>query len=89
MIRQYTIGIPGIGMKFDAEDVHRFVKEKSAVVVNKYQEVKKASMPFALRAVLPMAEATCSVLEVIANSTADAHDELYKKIVEWQKKGEQ
>lgn len=75
MIRQYTVGIPGIGMKFDAEDVHSFVRkwyQKSQVAVEKATVVAMLGV--------------CTVLEVVANNTADAHDYLYTKVNNW--KGE-
>jgi hypothetical protein len=57
-----SIGVPGVALYFDHDQVKPFVKAKYKKVV-----------PAVIRA-------TCKLLEVVANNTADAHDYLIRKV---------
>jgi hypothetical protein len=64
-----SIGVPGISIYFDHRQVKPFIKKHS----------EKAKELFHDRVVPELLMGTCKALEVIANSTADAHDYLISK----------
>jgi hypothetical protein len=65
-----SIGVPGISLYFDHRQVKPFIKDHS----------KKAKELFNGRVVPAVLRGTCKALEVVANSTADAHDYLIGKL---------
>jgi hypothetical protein len=65
-----SIGVPGISIYFEHHQVKPFIEDQS----------KKAKDLFHDRIVPAMLLGTCSVLEVIANNAADAHDFLIGRL---------
>jgi hypothetical protein len=65
-----SIGVPGISLYFDHRQVRPFIKKQS----------QKAEQLFHERVVPAMLRGTCSVLEVVANNSADAHDYLVGRL---------
>ena len=59
-----SIGVPGVALYFEHDQVKPFIKQA---------EVDKKARPSVLKA-------TCKVLEVVANNTADAHDYLIRRV---------
>ena len=70
LIMRMSIGIPGISVYFEHQQVKPFIKDQS----------KKAKDLFDERVVPAVLRGTCKVLEVVANNTADAHDYLIGKL---------
>ncbi len=64
-----SIGVPGISLYFDHRQVKPFIKNQSS----------KAKDLFHERFVPAVLRGTCRALELVANSTADAHDYLISK----------
>ncbi len=64
-----SIGIPGISVYFEHHQVKPFIKDQS----------KKVKDLFDDRVVPAVLRGTCKALELVANSTADAHDYLISK----------
>jgi hypothetical protein len=64
-----SIGIPGFSVYFEHHQVKPFIKKQS----------KKAKDLFDERVVPAVLRGTCTVLEIVANNTADAHDYLASK----------
>ena len=64
-----SIGIPGFSVYFEHHQVKPFIKDQS----------KKAKDLFYKRVVPAVLRGTCKALEVVANSSADAHDYLISK----------
>ena len=64
-----SIGIPGISVYFEHHQVKPFIKDQS----------KRAKDLFYERVVPAVLRGTCKALEVVANSSADAHDYLIGK----------
>ena len=64
-----SIGIPGISVYFEHHQVKPFIKDQS----------KKVKELFYERVVPAVLRGTCKALEVVANSSADAHDYLISK----------
>lgn len=64
-----SIGIPGISVYFEHHQVKPFIKDQS----------KKVKELFHERVVPAVLRGTCLALEVVANSSADAHDYLIRK----------
>lgn len=62
-----SIGVPGVDINFDEGQIKLFLKEK----VNEL---------FHERVVPVLIQGACKALEVIANNTADAHDNLIAKL---------
>jgi hypothetical protein len=65
-----SIGVPGISIYFEHHQILPFVKQQS----------KKAKEVFYERVFPMMVKGACKALEVVANSTADAHDFLIGKL---------
>jgi hypothetical protein len=65
-----SIGIPGFSIYFEHHQVKPFIQDQS----------KKAKDLFHERLVPAVLRGTCLALEVVANSSADAHDYLVSKI---------
>ena len=65
-----SIGIPGFSIYFEHHQVKPFIQDQS----------KKAKDLFHERVVPAVLRGTCLVLEVVANSSADAHDYLISKL---------
>jgi hypothetical protein len=62
-----SIGVPGISINFDEGQVKLFLKEKVNELFHEH--------------IVPVViQATCKALEVVANNTADAHDNLIGKL---------
>jgi len=64
-----SIGIPGFSIYFEHHQVKPFIKDQS----------KKAKDLLHERVVPAVLRSTCKALEVVANSSADAHDYLISK----------
>ena len=64
-----SIGVPGISVYFEHHQVKPFIKDQSS----------KAKDLFHERFVPAVLRGTCRALELVANSTADAHDYLISK----------
>jgi hypothetical protein len=64
-----SIGVPGISFYFEHHQVKPFIKDQS----------KKVKGLFYERVVPAVLRGTCLALEVVANSSADAHDYLISK----------
>ena len=64
-----SIGIPGISVYFEHHQIKPFIKDQS----------KKVKDLFDDRVVPAVLRGTCKALELVANSTADAHDYLISK----------
>ena len=64
-----SIGIPGISVYFEHHQVKPFIKDQS----------KKVKELFHERVVPAVLRGTCLALELVANSSADAHDYLISK----------
>jgi hypothetical protein len=64
-----SIGVPGLAVYFEHDQVKPFFKEQS----------RKLRATVSRTVVPAMLKATCKVLELIANNTADAHDYLWLK----------
>jgi hypothetical protein len=64
-----SIGVPGLSIYFEHDQVKPFIKKHS----------KKAQELFHERVVPTVLQGTCKALEVVANNTADAHDYLIRK----------
>jgi len=65
-----SIGVPGLAIYFEHDQVKPFVKDQS----------KKAKDLLNERVVPVVLRGTCKALEVVANNTADAHDYLIGKL---------
>jgi hypothetical protein len=65
-----SIGIPGLSVYFEHDQVKPFIKDQS----------KKGKELFGERVVPVVLRVTCKVLEIVANNTADAHDYLVDKL---------
>ena len=65
-----SIGVPGLSIYFEHHQVKPFIQE----------QFKKAKDVFDQRVVPEVLQATCEVLEVIANNAADAHDYLISRL---------
>jgi hypothetical protein len=65
-----SIGVPGLALYFEHDQVKPFVKDQA---VKLKLTIEKKLVPAVLKA-------TCKVLEVVANNTADAHDYLIRRI---------
>ena len=65
-----SIGVPGVALYFEHDQVKPFLK---AQAVKLKVAVEKKFVP-------PVLKATCKLLEVVANNTADAHDYLIRRI---------
>jgi hypothetical protein len=65
-----SIGVPGLSIYFEHHQVKPFMQE----------QFKKAKDVFDQRVVPEVLQASCEVLEVIANNAADAHDYLIGKL---------
>ena len=68
-IMRMSIGVPGISVYFEHHQVKPFIKDQS----------KKAKDLFHERVVPAVLRGTCLALEMVANSSADAHDYLISK----------
>ena len=64
-----SIGVPGVALYFEHDQVKPFIKEQSMKLKS---TIDKKVVPTVLKA-------TCKVLEVVANNTADAHDYLIRR----------
>jgi hypothetical protein len=64
-----SIGIPGISVYFEHHQVKPFINDQSKKVKELFHDLV---VPAVLRG-------TCLALEVVANSSADAHDYLISK----------
>jgi hypothetical protein len=64
-----SIGVPGLALYFEHDQVRPFIKDQS---VKLKVTIEKKLVPAVLKA-------TCKVLELVANNTADAHDYLIRK----------
>jgi len=64
-----SIGVPGVALYFEHDQVKPFLKNQS---VKLKEAIDKKVVPAVLKA-------TCKVLEVVANNTADAHDYLIRR----------
>jgi hypothetical protein len=65
-----SIVVPGLALYFEHDQVKPFIKGHA---VRLKSTIDKKVVPSVLKA-------TCKVLEVIANNTADAHDYLIRRI---------
>ena len=65
-----SIGVPGLALYFEHDQVKPFIKDQA---VKLKSTIDKKVVPSLLKA-------TCKVLEVIANNTADAHDYLIRRL---------
>ena len=65
-----SIGVPGISVYFDHCQIKPFIKDQSSKAMDLFNE----------RVVPAVLRGTCLALEVVANSSADAHDYLVSKI---------
>ena len=65
-----SIGVPGIALYFEHDQVKPFIKSQAV-------RLKSTIDKKVVRSVL---KATCKVLEVVANNTADAHDYLIRRV---------
>ena len=62
-----SIGVPGVSINFDSRQIKPFLKETAKEVFHEH--------------VVPaLIQGACKALEVIANNTADAHDNLIAKL---------
>ena len=64
-----SIGVPGLAVYFEHDQVRPYFKEQS----------QKLRVTVRRKVIPAMLTATCKVLELIANNTADAHDYLWLK----------
>jgi hypothetical protein len=64
-----SIGVPGVALYFEHDQVKPFIKDQS---VKLKVAIDKKVVPAVLKA-------TCKVLELVANNTADAHDYLIRR----------
>jgi len=64
-----SIGVPGLAVYFEHDQVKPFIKDQT----------RKVRVTVRRNVVPAMLTATCKVLELIANNTADAHDYLWLK----------
>jgi hypothetical protein len=64
-----SIGVPGLAFYFEHDQVKPFIKCQA---VRLKRTIDKKVVPTVLKA-------TCKVLEVVANNTADAHDYLIRR----------
>ena len=64
-----SIGVPGVALYFEHDQVKPFLKNQSVKLKG---AIDKKVVPAVLKA-------TCKVLEVVANDTADAHDYLIRR----------
>jgi hypothetical protein len=65
-----SIGVPGLALYFEHDQVKPFIKCQA---VKLKSTINKKVVPTVLKA-------TCKVLEVVANNTADAHDYLIRRV---------
>jgi hypothetical protein len=65
-----SIGVPGLALYFEHDQVKPFIKDQS---VKLKLTIEKKLVPAVLKA-------TCKVLELVANNTADAHDYLIRRV---------
>jgi hypothetical protein len=65
-----SIGVPGVALYFEHDQVKPFIKSQA---VRLKSTIDKKVVPSILRA-------TCKVLEIVANNTADAHDYLIRRV---------
>ncbi|MGA7853863.1 MAG: hypothetical protein WCA15_11100 [Candidatus Acidiferrales bacterium] len=64
-----SIGVPGVALYFEHDQVKPLIKGQA---VKLKTTIEKTVVPSVLKA-------TCKVLEVVANNTADAHDYLIRR----------
>ncbi len=64
-----SIGVPGLAMYFEHDPVKPFIKDQTLKLKG---AIDKKVVPAVIKA-------TCKVLEVVANNTADAHDYLIRR----------
>ena len=64
-----SIGVPGVALYFEHDQVKPFIKDQSL----------KLKVAIDKKVVPAVLKATCKVLEVVANDTADAHDYLIRR----------
>jgi len=64
-----SIGVPGVALYFEHDQVKPFIKDQS---VKLKVAIDKKVVPAVLKA-------TCKVLELVANNTADALDYLIRR----------
>jgi hypothetical protein len=64
-----SIGVPGVALYFEHDQVKPFIKGQA---VKLKSTISKRVVPAVLKA-------TCRVLEVVANNTADAHEYLIRR----------
>ena len=65
-----SIGVPGLALYFEHDQVKPFIEEQAVKLKG---SIDKKVVPAVLKA-------TCKVLEVVANNTADAHDYLIRRV---------
>jgi hypothetical protein len=65
-----SIGVPGLALYFEHDQVKPFIKDQS---VKLKLTIEKKLVPAVLKA-------TCKLLELVANNTADAHDYLIRRV---------
>jgi hypothetical protein len=65
-----SIGVPGIAFYFEHDQVKPFIKCQAVKFI---RTIDRKVVPSVLKA-------TCKVLEVVANNTADAHDYLIRRV---------
>jgi hypothetical protein len=65
-----SIGVPGVSVYFDHRQVKPFIKNRSKMAKELFDE----------RVVPAVLRGMCKALEVVANNTADAHDYLISKL---------
>jgi hypothetical protein len=65
-----SIGVPGIAFYFEHDQVKPFIKSQAGKLKS---TIDRKVVPTVLKA-------TCKVLEVVANNTADAHDYLIRRV---------
>jgi hypothetical protein len=64
-----SIGVPGVAFYFEHDQVKPFIKDQSL----------KLKVAIDKKVVPAVLKATCKVLELVANNTADAHDYLIRR----------
>jgi len=64
-----SIGVPGVALYFEHDQVKPFIKDQSL----------KLKVAIDKKVVPAVLKATCKVLELVANNTADAHDYLIRR----------
>ena len=64
-----SIGVPGLCLYFEHDQVKPFIKDRAGKLRG---TIDRKVVPAVLKA-------TCKVLELVANNTADAHDYLIRR----------